>query len=57
MPQQLAFERIAKGQPGAGSGTRSSTKAIKVEGFTEDDPSKSGGGGDEGPKLPELPRL
>lgn len=60
MPQQLASERIAKGQPGSGSGTRSSAKAIKVEGFAEEDPSKSGGGvggGDEGPKLPELPRL
>lgn len=53
MPQQLASERIAKGDPGHGSGTRTGTTAIKVEGF-EDDEKKDDG---DGPRLPDLPVL
>ncbi len=49
MPPPLSSERIAKGEKGGASGTRSS--AIKIEGF--DDGQKDEGGD---LKLPELPR-
>lgn len=52
MPPQLSSERIAKGDA---SGSRSGTKAIKIEGFADDGEAKDDGGDLKLPDLPPLP--